>query len=143
MVKGAAALIALTVIAVSLVQIGDGRAPAADGPSPATVYELSFQDLGADRLAVVDTRAGNTIAFVEPGKDGLVRGALRGLKRARELKGAAVDAPYQLVIWDSGRLTLSDLGIDEHIPIDSFGLTDTGVLAQFLQLQKLQQQQGS
>ncbi len=130
----AGALILMTIVAVGLVQLSKPDLDRTAGQTPQTIYELSFKDIGSDRLAVIDTGRGDTIAIVEPGRDGLVRGALRGLNRARERRGLPVDAPYQLVIWDNGRMTLSDLETKRHIPLDSFGPANTGALAALLRL---------
>ncbi len=132
---GAAGMVVLTLVAVALVQLsGSSSERRAAARTPRTVHDLSFRDLGSDRLAVVDTRLDKTIGIVEPGRDGLVRGALRGLQRVRKLRGLPADAPYQLVIWNNGRMTLSDMGTSRHIPLDSFGPTKTGVLAALLRL---------
>ena len=127
-----AGLVIMTLIAVSWVQLNQTASERVT--APAEVYQLSFTPLEADRFAVVDATRGETVTRVEPGRDGLVRNALRSLDRVRKLRGLPVDAPYQLVIWDTGRRTLSDLGTDRHIPLDSFGPTNFGALADLLKL---------
>lgn len=131
---GAAALVLLTLVSVGWIQLSGSVSERFAGQAPQRVYELSFRDLGDDRLAVVDTGSNETLGIIEPGGDGLIRGALRGLKRTRHRRGLSTDASYQLVIWDSGRLTLSDLKTDRHVPLDAFGPTADGVLNTLLQL---------
>lgn len=134
MLFGAAALVLLTLVSVGWIQLSGSVSERFAGQSPERVYELSFSDLGGDRLAVFDIESDETIGIIEPGQDGLIRGALRGLKRTRDRRGLPADAPYQLVFWDSGRLTLSDLGTDRHVPLDAFGPTADGVLSALVRL---------
>lgn len=136
MLLGAVALVVLTLVSVGWIQLGSESASQRfAGQSPQQVYDLRFSDLGGDRLAVVDTRSERRVGIIEPGHDGLIRGALRGLNRARDLRRVLSDAPYQLVIWDSGRVTLSDLEADRHVPLDAFGPTAGGVLSALVQHQ--------
>lgn len=131
---GAASLVVVSIVAVAWVQLNRSGSEEAGARTPQTVYQMDFRDIGSDRIAVVDTGLEETITIVEAGKDGLVRRALKGLERTRTLQGLPVDAPYQVIIWDTGRLTLSDLGTDRHIPLDSFGPTGTGALKELLRL---------
>ncbi len=131
---GAAALVLLTLVSVGWIQLGGSVSERFADQSTQRIYELKFNDLGGDRLAVVDTRSERSIGVIEPGQDGLIRGALRGLSRTRDLRGLPSDAPYQLVIWDSGRVTLSDLGADRHVPLDAFGPSADGVLNTLVQM---------
>lgn len=126
---GAAALVLLTLFSVGWIQLSEPVKERFAGQTPRMVHELSFRDLGGDRLAVVDADSGETFGLIEPGGDGLIRGALRGLNRARIRRGLPTDRPYQLVIWDSDRVTLSDLETDRHVPLDAFGPNADGVLS--------------
>ncbi|MEM1399598.1 MAG: photosynthetic complex assembly protein PuhC, partial [Pseudomonadota bacterium] len=130
----AAALPVLTVIAVMTIQFNKSDLDRTAGLSPEKVYDLSVRDVGSDQFAMVDVHSGETVTTVDPSRDGLVARAISGLERARSLRGLPLDAPYQIVIWDSGRLTLSDLETNRHIPLDSFGPTSTGALADLKRL---------
>ena len=131
---GAAGLVVVSLLAVLWVQVSGTSAERAAARSPERVYDLHFRELAPDRLAVVDTRLGETITTVEPGRDGLILRAFRGLERVRGLRGLSSDAPYQLVVWDTGRVTLSDLETNRHISLDAFGPTSAGALADLLRL---------
>lgn len=133
---GAAGLVVLSLLAVTLAQLGATDAQREAMRSPARVHDLIFHELGPERLAVIDANRGETVTMVEPGRDGLVLRAFRGLERARGLRGLPAGAPYQLVIWDTGRVTLSDLASDRHIPIDSFGPASGGALADLMKLER-------
>ena len=43
-------------------------------------------------------------------------------------------ASYQLVVWDNGGLTLSDLELDRHYPLDSFGRAASGAINELRRL---------
>ena len=130
----AAALVALSLLTVVWFQIVDPRAAPQVSRSPIAVHELRFVDLEDDQIAIVDAGVGETIAVIEPGGDNLVRNAVLSLTRTRDRRGLPIDSRYQLVHWDTGRVTLSDLETDRHIPIDSFGPTNSGALARLLSL---------
>ncbi len=130
-----ASLVVLTLIAVAWVQLTEPASERAQARSPYSVTDLHFEQLGPERFAVTNS-SGATVTSVEPGRDGLVRNALRSLERERKIRGLSTDLPYQLVTWDTGQLTLSDLGTDRHIPLDSFGPTHVGALADLLSINK-------
>lgn len=136
LVFGAVALVLLTIVAVAGLQLSGPSAGPYAGQTPERIYELSFKDLGEDRVAVVDAGSQQTIGIMERGNDGLLRGALRGFGRVRTRRGLPMDAPYQLVHWGTGRITLSDLKTNQHVPLDAFGPTSGGVQNELLRLTK-------
>ncbi len=130
---------AAVVVALSLVVVGVGRFTGigttfATLGRPQAIVDLRFEPLGSDRIAILNARRTDVVAILEPGRDALIRGAKRGLDRARVLSGRASDAPYQLVRWESGGVTLSDIRADKHIRLNSAGPTTTGALAHLLRL---------
>jgi putative photosynthetic complex assembly protein len=130
-----AGLVVLTLIAVTWVQLTEPASEQTQARSPYSVTDLRFEQRGPERFSVINS-SGATVTSVEPGRDGLVRNALRSLERERKIRGLTTDMPYQLVTWDTGQLTLSDLGTDRHIPLDSFGPAHVGALADLLSLNK-------
>lgn len=128
-----AGLVVLSLIAVTWVQLTAPASEQVAARSPYSVTDLRFEQLGPERFAVFDS-SGGAVTSVEPGRDGLVRNALRSLERERKIRGLSTTMPYQLVTWDTGQLTLSDLGTDRHIPLDSFGPSHVGALADLLSL---------
>jgi len=128
-----AGLVVLTLLAVTWSQFSNPASERAEARSPYSITDLRFENLAPEKYAVIDG-TGKTVTLVEPGRDGLVRNALRGLERERTIRGLSTQAPYQLVRWDTGQLTLSDMSTDRHIPLDSFGPAHTGALADLLSL---------
>jgi putative photosynthetic complex assembly protein len=73
-------------------------------------------------LKVLDVGTGQVIAAYPEGEGGFVRGSLRALRYERERRGLAFDgAPYRLVEWRNGRLTLDDPETGYHIELNAFG----------------------
>ncbi len=130
----AASLVVLCAVLVVIGRFtGIGTVQEAEG-TPALVYQLRFEDLGEARIAVVDAEGGETLTVIETGTDGLLRGALRGLTRSRTLASVPVDAPYQLIRWDTGRITLTDPETGEEVPLDAFGPVGPGAMADLMAL---------
>ena len=136
---GAAALVVLSLITVLWFQARDTDAVTEASRSPVAIHELNFTDLGADQIAIIDAGAGDTIAVIGPTGDNLIRNAVLSLTRTRDRRGLPIDSQYEVIHWDTGRLTLSDIETDRHIPLDSFGPTDSGALAQLLSLKDARQ----
>jgi putative photosynthetic complex assembly protein len=59
---------------------GWGIAQQADAPTVA-VRELRFEDRPDGGIAVIDAQDGRTVGSAEPGTNGFLRGAVRGLVR--------------------------------------------------------------
>lgn len=110
--------------------------PAAGGrsapPSGAVLAErtLRFEDR-ADGAVIV--REGPAQVAVFQGEQGFLRGALRGLARMRKMDGLDDAAPFRLVAWANGRLTLTDQATGQRIDLEAFGPTNAGVFAQLLE----------
>lgn len=127
------ALLVFTVTAVAIFQASEGNRAASRGVHH-TVYDLRFADAGSERLAIVSARdqnglsVGEQIAIVEPGKDGTIRGAFKGLTRIRDARRLDPAESFQLIVWDTGRLTLSDLETDRHYSLDAFGRAGSGAI---------------
>ncbi|HSG87986.1 MAG TPA: photosynthetic complex assembly protein PuhC [Pseudomonadales bacterium] len=119
MLIGAAVLLTVTVVGSAWARwSGTG---AVDLPDVAMVQmrELRFEDR-ADG-AVVVFEADQQVDVFEAGTGGFVRGVLRALARTRMLGSVGSEAPFQLVHWADGRLTLIDPVTDERVEINAFG----------------------
>jgi putative photosynthetic complex assembly protein len=100
--------------------------------SPVAIRDLVITDMPGDRLSVVDAATGDRLEIIAPNKDGFIRGAMNGLRRERMLRGKPVDAPWRLIRWDNGRLTLSDTATGQRVELDAFGKTNAAAFARFL-----------
>lgn len=112
-----------------------GRLGAGDpGPPPSAVVvarELRFADRPDGAIAVLDA-AGAPVAVAEPGTNGFLRGALRGLVRERKRREIGPEAPFRLTAWADGRLTLDDTATSRRLELEAFGPTNVAVFARLL-----------
>ena len=112
-----------------------GRLGAGDpGPPPSDAVaarELRFEDRPDGAIAVLDA-AGAPVAVAEPGTNGFLRGALRGLARERKRRDFGPEAPFRLTAWADGRLTLDDTATSRRLELGAFGPTNAAVFARLL-----------
>jgi putative photosynthetic complex assembly protein len=120
---GAGILILLTILlAWSARLTGAGRTVLPAPDSGAITREIAFQTAADGDLKVFDVGSQQVIAAYREGEGGFVRGSLRALRYERERRGLAFDgAPYRLVEWRNGRLTLDDPETGYHIELNAFG----------------------
>jgi len=120
---GAGLLILVTILlawGARLTGAGQTVLPAPD--SGAYTREIAFQTAADGHLRVLDVGTQQVIAAYPDGEGGFVRGSLRALRYERERRGLAFDgAPYRLVEWRNGRLTLDDPETGYHIELNAFG----------------------
>lgn len=129
---GAIALVLFSIVAITfgrMTEIGTLRVP---GGSPVAVRDLRFSEVANGDLLVSDARSGEQIVLIAPNTDGFVRGALRGLNQERKVRRADLSAPFRLILWDSGRLTLSDTATGQRFPLDAFGPSNSAAFMRFL-----------
>lgn len=125
-------LVATTLVIVSVVRVtGIG---AVEAPLAAAVdrVDLRFADRADGGIDIVDAATGRTLADVEPGTHGFLRGTMRGLARERRRQGIGADPPFSLVGRADGRLTLEDPATGRRIDLGSFGPVNAAVFVRLL-----------
>lgn len=123
-----AAALALTIgLAAMGPALGNRSAP----PAGAAVAQrtLHFEDR-ADGAVIVREDAGQVAVF--EGEQGFLRGILRSFARSRRLDGLDATAPFRLVAWDDGRLTLTDSATGQRVDLEAFGPTNFAVFERLL-----------
>ncbi|MEC9045561.1 MAG: photosynthetic complex putative assembly protein PuhB [Pseudomonadota bacterium] len=128
-VKGAVFLAIASFVAIFIVQRLDTSNKKFVAEVPKKIHQIKVKHIGSGRLSLVDVEKQKVIVVVESEGEGLIRNAIRGLERNRRQEKIPIDSPYQLVAWEGNRITLSDMELDRHIPLTSFGPLDTGALA--------------
>ncbi len=125
-------LVALTLISVTIVRLGDLSDTYITTAQAKQVRELFFVDRNDGSIAIVDARNGSVIDTVAPGTNGFLRGTLRGLARERRRLGVGAETPFILSARVDGRLTLDDPISKRQVDLKSFGATNAAVFEQFL-----------
>lgn len=137
---GAAAMIGITLTAVTAVRTGlvagPATAPAArvrDQVAIVTSRQFVFSDRADGALVATDVATGKTAMTVVPGSNsGFIRGVLRGLARERMLKEVGRKPPFAVTQWADGALTLTDTGTGRVIELGSFGPDNRATWAKLL-----------
>lgn len=99
---------------------------------PLIIRDIIFDERANEEIAVIDGHSRQAIEVIAPEADGFIRGMLRGMSRDRRVRGAAVDAPYRLIRWNDGRVTLSDTTSGLRIDLKAFGQSNLQAVARFL-----------
>lgn len=129
----AAAAIALLVIVLAGVSRRTGVGHAGTPVStPVATRTLTFVDRPTGGVGVVEASTRRTVAEVEPGSGGFVRGILRALVRERRANGAGMETGFTLTRWRDGRLTLDDSTTGRRLELTSFGPDNEAVFADLL-----------
>jgi putative photosynthetic complex assembly protein len=129
---GAAALIALTILAAGtgrLSGIGVAHVPVSQ---PVATVELRFEDQPDGSVAVYQLPQGETLAVLAPGTNGFIRGVMRGLARERRQHDVGAQPPFRLTRWEDGGLSLEDPTTGRRIELKAFGPTNADDFARLL-----------
>lgn len=98
---------------------------------------IRFEDR-ADGAVVVRTGTsarpteGEVLQVFDPGTNGFVRGALRGLVRERKRREIGPEVPFVLVLWPSGLMSLEDPTTNNTIDLSAFGPSNAAPFVQIL-----------
>lgn len=127
-----AVLMGTTVLLVAAARLSGYNASQVP-PSPAVLSrDLRFTEGPDGVLLVQDVAAGSTIATLPADGEGFLRGVLRATSRGRMSAKVAPDTPFRLARLADGRHTLTDLGTQRVIELNSFGPTNVASFAVFL-----------
>jgi putative photosynthetic complex assembly protein len=106
--------------------------PATTGAQPTATRDIRFSDRADGAVVVSDARTGRQIDVVEPGTEGFVRGAMRGLVRQRRIAEIGPDMPFRLSTWPDGRITLQDTANNNTMELHAFGRTNAEAFLRLL-----------
>lgn len=122
------------IVAVTFLLTGSVALGVMDRPKPASTVRaeqgvaqvaqrtLVFTDREDGALVISDGKGGTAIEVLEPGStEGFIRGVIRSMSRERRMRGVGPEAPYQLILWADGRLSLLDEATGRTVELDSFG----------------------
>ena len=95
--------------------------------TPVETVPLAFVDTGPGAFDIVG-EGGGIVASVANGREGLLRNARRAFETRRRRNAVPLDAPYELTLWDTDRLTLHDPLTGQNVRLDFFGRPPEGPL---------------
>jgi putative photosynthetic complex assembly protein len=131
MVLGTALLLAGTLVLATLGHDAPVN-PASAGALPTATRDLRFSDRADGAVVVTNAATGHQVDVVEPGTEGFVRGAMRGLVRQRRLAEIGPDMPFRLSVWPDGRITLQDMANGNTMELHAFGRTNAEAFLRLL-----------
>ena len=106
--------------------------PAVAGVQPTASRDLRFSDRGDGAVVVTNAVTSRQLDVVEPGTEGFVRGAMRGLVRQRRIAEIGPDMPFRLSVWPDGRITLQDTANGNTMELHAFGRTNAEAFLRLL-----------
>jgi len=89
--------------------------------SPVAIRDVTITRGAEDTVIVTDARNGTQIATYERDTGGFVRGSLRAFERMRMVAKVSETAPYRIIKWEAGTVSLSDTATGERIYLEAFG----------------------
>jgi putative photosynthetic complex assembly protein len=132
---GAAALLSFVVVGTAAVRIARVTAPvsmAMSQPAAVSSIDLTFADQADGSVGVHEKGSGRLVSTLAPGTNGFVRDVMRGLAHERITHGFGAGPPFNLSLFDHGRLVLEDTATGRRIDLDAFGPTNRDAFLQFL-----------
>ncbi|MTI44857.1 putative photosynthetic complex assembly protein [Roseibium hamelinense] len=99
---------------------------------PTAIRDIIITGSVSEPVYVYDARTGDLIQSFEVQDGGFVRGSLRALARLRLVKDADQEAPYRLIRWENGVVSLSDTVSGERIYLNAFGPDNAAAFAALL-----------
>jgi putative photosynthetic complex assembly protein len=128
---GGAALVAFVLTGATLVRLGalpsianPAAARAAASVTAVETHDVRFRDAPGGAV-LMETEDGRTLTAVGANSpDGFIRGVLRGLVRDRQQQGIGPAAPFRLIRWSDGTMSLEDPATGRVIELWAFGPTN-------------------
>ena len=128
----AIALLVFTAGAVLFGQLTGIGTVRVDSGSPVAVRDIVILRTAADEVIVRDAASGREVVRYAVEEGGFVRGSLRAFARMRQVAKVPLEAPYRLIRWESGQVSLSDTATGERIYLEAFGRDNAAAFAALL-----------
>lgn len=93
---------------------------------------LYFTDLPAGGIRIDDGHSRQPITTLHKGEDGFMRSVMRGLARGRKAEGLGPQLPFELVVWESGLMSLRDPATGRRIELSAFGRDNVRAFARLI-----------
>jgi putative photosynthetic complex assembly protein len=127
----ASVLIALTISAAAIAKWSGWGATREPQSAASQIRDLRFEDREDGAIAVVEAD-GRVVEVLAPGTSGFVRIVMRSLARERRLNDQGPQAPFRLVRWADGRLSMEDPVTGRRIDLGAFGSANTQSFARLM-----------
>lgn len=129
---GVAALIVFTLLAVLIGRGGDVGQVALPAAEAVETVAFRAEDQADGSILLRKAEDHALITTIEPGRDGFMRGTLRGLAQARYRAGLGPEMPFLLNRYEDGRLALRDDATGRTVALEAFGRDNALAFARLL-----------
>jgi len=133
---GTAALIAFTIVVAMMGRQGGVGVTTRPVMEPIETRQLFFSDRQDGAVEILEPGRAEPLLVLDPGTNGFVRGAMRGLARERRIRGIGAEVPFALVYWEDGSLTLEDTQTGHTVDLGAFGATNFELFPRLLTMQR-------
>jgi putative photosynthetic complex assembly protein len=100
---------------------------------PLMMRELRFEDRNDGGIMVLEYGNDRIIHELEPGEGTFVRSVLRALARERKRMELGAEAPFRMIAWSDGRLSLEDTVTGHRTELNgAFGQDNTAAMIELL-----------
>ncbi len=93
---------------------------------------LFFTDLAVGGIRIDDGATGEPITTLRKGEDGFMRSVMRGMARGRKAEGLGREQPFELIVWESGLLSLRDPATGRRVELSAFGRDNVRAFSRLL-----------
>jgi putative photosynthetic complex assembly protein len=133
---GTAALIVFTIVVAMMGRQGGVGITTRPVMEPIETRQLFFSDRRDGAVEIHEPGRAEPLLVLDPGTNGFVRGAMRGLARERRIRGIGAEVPFALVYWEDGSLTLEDTETGHTVDLSAFGATNYELFPRLLTMQR-------
>jgi putative photosynthetic complex assembly protein len=131
-IVGASVLVVFVIASAGVCRITGWSGSNVPQAEPVQTLALRFVDEANGSVAARDASSGAIVAKIAPETNGFMRASLRGLAQERKRRGIGDAAPFILIRWSDGRLSLVDQAIGRGIELEAFGATNEAAFAALL-----------
>lgn len=135
---GAGLMVLLTIGGAAYARLSGNTATSVPDVAAVAVHELSFDD--RDDGAILAYEGDILVAVLPSGEGGFVRGALRALARQRRLGDQGSAAPFRIIEWADGRVSIEDPTTAETVQVNAFGQDNVAAFVRLLDMVRTRQE---
>jgi putative photosynthetic complex assembly protein len=114
---------------------GIGAAKTDHGQAVAT-YDVTMMEAEDGTVALRSAKDGAVLVGFDRGRGGFLRNSIRAFSLKRRQLNVAPEVPFTVTRWESGHITMTDIGTGHQIPVDAFGPTVTAMFAPLVGVKK-------
>ena len=130
---GAVAILAILSLVIGVNFLGTQTVDLSPARTAVVTRPMVFRDAPGGAIAVYDQGAAAPFAVLPREQNTFMASALRLMGQSRERRSqAGPEAPFVLILWSDGKLSLSDPSTGDVLELAAYGPTNAKTFAQLL-----------